>query len=75
MNGAKREDASLPLDAGYGAAFDAIHADPNQMLVVAEREGRVVGTLQLSFLPGLSWRGAWRGQIVDRRATGTPLAG
>lgn len=63
MNGAKREDASLPLDPGYRAAFDAIHADPNQMLVVAERDGRVIGTLQLSFLPGLSWRGAWRGQI------------
>lgn len=63
MNGAKREDASLPLDPGYGAAFDAIHADPNQMLVVAERDGRVIGTLQLSFLAGLSHRGAWRGQI------------
>jgi GNAT superfamily N-acetyltransferase len=63
VNGAKREDARLPLDARYGAAFDAIHADPNQMLVVAERDGRVIGTMQLSFLPGLSWKGAWRGQI------------
>jgi GNAT superfamily N-acetyltransferase len=63
VNGAKREDASLPLDPGYGAAFDAIEADPNQMLVVAERDGRVIGTLQLSFLAGLSHRGAWRGQI------------
>ena len=63
MNGAKREDASLPLDPGYGAAFDAIEADSNQMLVVAERDGRVIGTLQLSFLPGLSYKGAWRGQI------------
>lgn len=33
------------------------------MLIVAERDGRVIGTLQLSFLPGLSHRGAWRGQI------------
>jgi len=63
VNGAKREDASLPLDPGYGAAFDAIHADPNQLLIVAERDGRIVGTLQLSFLPGLSFRGAWCGQI------------
>lgn len=63
MNGAQREDASLPLDPGYGAAFDAIHADRNQMLVVAELGGRIVGTLQLSFLAGLSHRGAWRGQI------------
>ncbi|MDB5679792.1 GNAT family N-acetyltransferase [Sphingomonas bacterium] len=80
MNGAKREDASLPLDPGYGRAFDAIHADPNQMLVVAERDGRVIGTLQLSFLPGLSHRGAWRGQIeavriaADRRGDGLGAA-
>ena len=63
VNGAEREDASLPLDPAYGAAFEAIDADPNQMLVVAERDGRIVGTLQLSFLAGLSHRGAWRGQI------------
>ena len=52
-----------PADPRYRAAFDAIAADPNQLLVVAEIDGRVVGTLQLSFLPGLSFRGAWRGQI------------
>lgn len=52
-----------PSDPRYAAAFDAIAADPNQLLVAAELDGRVVGTLQLSFLPGLSFRGAWRGQI------------
>ena len=61
--GAKREDASLPLDPGYLAAFAAIARDPNQMLVVADRGGEVVGTMQLSFLPGLSNKGAWRGQV------------
>ncbi len=38
------EDATLPC---YAAAFAEIDANPNQMLVVAELEGRVVGTLQL----------------------------
>ena len=52
-----------PADPRYRAAFDAIAADPNQLLAAAEIDGRVVGTLQLSFLPGLSFRGAWRGQI------------
>ena len=52
-----------PADPRYRAAFDAIAADPNQLLVAAELDGRVVGTLQLSVLPGLSFRGAWRGQI------------
>jgi GNAT superfamily N-acetyltransferase len=61
--GRLREDSSLPLDPGYLAAFDAIARDPNQYLFVAERGGKVVGTFQLSFLPGLSYKGAWRGQI------------
>lgn len=47
----------------YRAAFDAIMADPDEMLVTAELDGRVVGTLQLSFLKGLSFRGRLRGQI------------
>ncbi|MDL5155215.1 GNAT family N-acetyltransferase [Actinomycetospora termitidis] len=50
--------------ADYERAFAAIDADPRHLLVVAtDRGGPVVGTLQLSFLPGLARRGAWRGQI------------
>ncbi|MEP7006714.1 MAG: GNAT family N-acetyltransferase [Sphingomonas bacterium] len=58
-----REDASLPLDARYLAAFEAISADPNQLQIVADLGGRVVGTMQLSFLAGIAFRGSWRGQI------------
>jgi len=58
-----REDPSLPLDQRYITAFEAITADPNQMQIVAERDGAVVGTMQLSFLPGIAFRGGWRGQI------------
>ncbi|WP_323118458.1 GNAT family N-acetyltransferase [Burkholderia alba] len=61
--GSRRESAGLPLDARYLAAFDAIEADPNQQLVVAIDGDAVVGTLQLSFIPGIARRGAWRGQI------------
>jgi ribosomal protein S18 acetylase RimI-like enzyme len=61
--GAAREDARLPLARGYRDAFAAIAADPNQLLAVAEEDGAVVGTLQLTFIPGLSYQGAWRGQI------------
>lgn len=68
-NGALREDAQLPLDPGYVAAFDAIVALPNQELIVAEQDGRIVGTMQLSYLPGLSFRGRWRGQIEAVRIT------
>ena len=58
-----REDPSLPLDPGYLTAFEAIDADANQHLIVAEMDGTIVGTFQLSFIAGLSFRGAWRGQI------------
>lgn len=65
--GTAREDASLPLDPGYIAAFRVIDANPDQILAVAEVDGAVVGTLQLGFLPGLSSRGAWHGQIAAVR--------
>lgn len=68
--GAAREDTSEPLAPGYRAAFAAIAADPNQMLVVGERDGAVVATMQLSFLPGLSHKGAWRGQVEAVRVAG-----
>jgi GNAT superfamily N-acetyltransferase len=47
-------------DARYWAAFEAIDADPRNELVVAERDGEVVGTCQLTFTPSLSRRGAER---------------
>lgn len=68
--GEKREDASIPLDPGYEAAFAAIKSDPGQRLIVAEIDGRVIGTMQLSTIPGIAFRGAWRGQIEAVRIAG-----
>ena len=61
--GEKREDPTLPLDPGYEAGFAAIKSDPAQRLIVAEIGNRMVGTMQLSTIPGIAFRGAWRGQI------------
>jgi ribosomal protein S18 acetylase RimI-like enzyme len=47
----------------YRRAFADVHADPNQLLMVAERNGQVIGTLQLTIIPGLSRAGSSRGQI------------
>jgi GNAT superfamily N-acetyltransferase len=58
--GAGREG---PVDDAYLAAFEQIAADPRSRLLVADRDGRVVGTLQLTMLPGLSRHGMLRGQI------------
>ncbi|WP_052866463.1 GNAT family N-acetyltransferase [Streptomyces niger] len=48
----------------YRTAYKRLADDPNQHLVVAEHDGRVVGTLQLTLIPGLSRRGATR-SIVE----------
>ena len=61
--GAQRDDPGPPLPQAYLDAFQAIDADPNQRLVVAVEGDQLVGTAQLSFLPGLARRGAWRMQI------------
>ncbi|MEF2553864.1 GNAT family N-acetyltransferase [Aurantimonas sp. A2-1-M11] len=65
--GQKREDASSPLNPNYVRALQEIDADPNQVQVVATMNGEVVGTLQLTFIPGLAHGGAWRGQIEGVR--------
>src|SRR5689334_25437813 len=60
----------------YLAALERLSSDPNQHLVVATREERVVGTLQLTVVPGLSRRGATRSIIegvrihADERGSG-----
>ena len=57
--------------APYIAAYARIAADPGQHLVVAERAGRIVGTLQLTVIPGLSRRGATRSIIEGVRVAST----
>ncbi len=61
--GRERETLSDPVDPCYVEAFAAIEADPHQRLVVVEHGDVIIGTLQLTFIPGLARRGAWRGQI------------
>ncbi len=65
--GRGREDASLPLDDAYVRAFHAIVADPHQHFILAECDGKVVGFFQLSLIPGLSRKGAWRCNIESVR--------
>lgn len=70
--GQTREDASLPLAKAYVDAFNAIDADQNQLLAVAvDADDIVIGTLQLTFIPGLSRSGAWRGQVEAVRVADT----
>jgi GNAT superfamily N-acetyltransferase len=72
--GAQRES---PDDlTPYIAALDRLTHDPNQHAVVAVQDGHVVGTLQLTIIPGFSRRGATRSIIeavrvhADARGSG-----
>lgn len=61
--GATRERAESPLPQSYYDAFEAIDRDPNIELIVADSGGEVIGTVQLTYMPGLSRQGMWRALI------------
>ena len=69
-------DPSTLSDPRYRAAFDEISADPGERLIVAERDGEVVGTLQISMIPGLARFGTKRAMLenvhirADQRGNG-----
>jgi GNAT superfamily N-acetyltransferase len=69
--GSQRERLESPLHASYYSAFEQIDNDPNHELIVAERNGKVIGTLHLMFLPSISFQGGLRAQVesvrVDKR--------
>ncbi len=65
--GARREVWCDPLPAGYCQAFEAIRKDPNNELVVAVIGDRLVGMLQLTFIPQLTYQGRWRALIEGVR--------
>lgn len=76
--GAGRETLSDPPSPQYLAAFERIAANPQALLAVAQDEtGRVVATLQLTFIAGLSNRGADQALVsavrVDAKLRGRRL--
>lgn len=65
---ADRRDPAAPGDAAHQrAGFRAIAEDPNHALYVAEMAGEPVGSFQLSFLPVVARRAAWRGMVESVR--------
>lgn len=62
--GKKRENYQVPLPTEYLTAFKNIDSDENQELIVVEKENaEIIGTLQLSFIQYLTYRGGIRAQI------------
>lgn len=72
--GSTRDTVNDVLDPAYEAAFAAIEQDPNHRIVVMQQGDRIVGCMQISYLPGLSRKGMWRGQIESVRIA-RPLRG
>jgi GNAT superfamily N-acetyltransferase len=65
--GAKREALVSPLPESYYGAFEAIDRDANNELVVAELDRRIIGVLQITFIPYMTYRGSWRALIEGVR--------
>lgn len=65
--GRGRESSDASLDPAYVRAFAAIDADPRNVMLVTERAGEVIGYCQVTFIPGLSRRGAERALIESVR--------
>lgn len=75
--GQLREDYKDPLPNSYIDAFEQINKDSNQELMVIEGDDEsIIGTLQLTFIPYLTYRGGVRAQIeavrirADQRGKG-----
>ena len=75
--GSTRENYQIPLPSEYLLAFAKIDEDHNQELIVLEnQESEIIGTLQLSFIQYLTYRGGIRAQIeavrirIDKRGLG-----
>lgn len=62
--GKERENFQDPLPEEYLEAFKKIDSDENQELIVLEDDnGEIIGTLQLTFIQYLNRRGGLRAQI------------
>ncbi len=69
--GATREVAAGDVSDVYVRAFDDITNDPRNELIVGDDGGIVVAVLQLTWIPGLTRKGAERGQIEGVRVAAT----
>ncbi|WP_368407012.1 N-acetyltransferase family protein [Actinomadura sp. NAK00032] len=65
--GSTRETPGEEIPEAYFTAFAAIEKDPNNTVLVAEVAGELAGTLQLTFIPGLTYTGGERAQIEGVR--------
>jgi len=74
--GANREHFSVPLLAGYVDAFESIAQDPNnEVLVAQDANATLLGFLQITYIPNLTYQGRWRALIEGVRVASDKRAG
>jgi GNAT superfamily N-acetyltransferase len=61
--GRNRDMTAHDDDPVYSRAFEVISNDTNQHLLVGELAGEIIAMLQITFIPGLSRRGALRANV------------
>ena len=65
----KRERFQSPLPSSYCNAFDSIDKDSNNTLILALLKDEIIGVLQLTFIPNLTYQGSWRPTIEGVRVS------
>jgi GNAT superfamily N-acetyltransferase len=73
--GSAGEEFVTPLPDVYYAALEAIDRDPNNELTVCVLEGKVVGVLQLTYIPSITHRGSWRALVEGVRVDASMRSG
>lgn len=72
--GREREDFADPLPRVYYDAFEKVDSSPDNELIVAELDGRVAGSMQLTWIPSITFRGGMR-LLVEAVRVDSPLRG
>lgn len=72
--GRERERYEDPLPDAYYAAFDRIAAATGNDLIVAEQAGHIVGSMQLTWIPSISFQGGMR-LLIESVRVDSPLRG
>ena len=67
--GLSRENLAIPLDKAYLDAFEQIDSDPNQYLMIVERDNQIVGSCHLTIMPSLTFTGSTRLQLEGVRVS------
>lgn len=67
--GKDRETQSTSLDQRYIDAFNLINQDPNQYLMVVEKDDQIIATCHLTLMPSLTFMGSTRMQIEAVRVS------